>query len=373
MPSPPSLRLPRVTGVVLAAFMTLVATLPAWAQNDPDPAFGAAGPQLTFHGFSDVTFWAQRDRPDGGTDSSWNGFVMGQFDLYFVSRLGDNLSFLGETVFEFNEAGEGVVDVERVLMKYAYSDMASLSVGRMHTALGYWNEAYHHGRLLQPTVDRPEALKFEDDGGILPVHAVGLELSGRAGSGARGLNYVANFANGRGPIPDEVQGGGDLNRLKAMGLKLTFVSDGSVQLQLGGAFYKDRIPADPFTPGLEGEIDEQIPGAHLYLLARDIMVIAEYFHVRHEDLGSGAVWDHDAGYAVAIRNSGRWRPYAGFDRVDHAEDDLFYGDNNVDVSRAIAGTRIEFGSFNCVKIEYRHDWHPAEESDALLVQTAFTF
>ena len=81
----------------------------------------------------------------------------------------NRLSFLGEVIFEFDDNGEAVVDIERVVFKYTLSDQLWASMGRHHTQLGYWNEVFHHGLLLQPTVDRPEGLKFEDDGGILPT------------------------------------------------------------------------------------------------------------------------------------------------------------------------------------------------------------
>ena len=99
-------------------------------------------------------------------------------DLYVTSRLTNSISVLAETVLELDEQQELVVDMERIQITYRWSDLFRLAAGRGHTALGYWNETYHHGLLLQPTVERPEALKFEDDGGLLPVHFVGAELAG---------------------------------------------------------------------------------------------------------------------------------------------------------------------------------------------------
>src|SRR5207244_12772364 len=121
--------------------------------------------------------------------------AVGQFHLYLVSRLQRNLSFLGECVIETGEGGETGVDLERMYIRYAWSDYLHLAAGRTHTALGYWNEVFHHGTLLQPTVERPEALKFEDDGGILPVHSVGIEVGGRAERDDWTLDYVGNIAN----------------------------------------------------------------------------------------------------------------------------------------------------------------------------------
>ena len=48
-----------------------------------------------------------------------------------------------------------------------------LEVGRFHTDIGYWNTAFHHGLWLQIPVERPHVLRFEDDGGLVPVHWVG--------------------------------------------------------------------------------------------------------------------------------------------------------------------------------------------------------
>src|SRR5262245_11277001 len=229
---------------VFTLALIVIWTAPVGAQDHDHDALsmGGVSPQLTLHGFSDVVFGYQRDRFTAGGESTSSGFALGQFDLFFVSRLTPTLSFLGETVFEMNEEGEGVVDVERVFVKYSWSDMLQLSVGRTHTALGYWNEAFHHGALLQPTVERPAVLEFEDDGGILPVHSVGLELSGGSQSPAWGFNYVVNVANGRGPIPDAVQNGGDLNQHKAVGGKLTLALGGTNPFEFGPAFYNDHIP-----------------------------------------------------------------------------------------------------------------------------------
>jgi hypothetical protein len=357
------------------AFLGVPTAVIAQEDHDHDAmTVGGISPQLTLHGFSDIIFGLQRDRFADGSESISDGFALGQFDLYFVSRLTPSLSFLGESVFETNEAGEGVVDVERMFIKYSWSDLFQVAVGRTHTALGYWNEAFHHGALLQPTVERPASLEFEDDGGILPVHSVGIELSGSARSPSGGISYVANVANGRGPIPDAVQNGGDLNRDKALGFKVTLALEGDQVLEIGPAFYRDLIPPDPLTPGREGEISEQIPGAHLHWKGLGLEVLTEAYRVRHEDRATTTVWNHDAWYAVAIRKGGRLRPYGAFDRIDFADGDPFYAPNDRDLSRAIGGLRFDFDPFNAVKLEYRHDWRPEqEESDAFLVQTAFTF
>src|SRR5205807_2958732 len=98
------------------------------------------------------------------------------------------------------EAGPGNavgVDVERMLLEYSHSDYFNLAVGRYHTAIGYYNTAYHHSTWFQTTTGRPFLFEFEDKGGPLPIHNVGVSLSGRIPSGTVGLHYVVEVGNGR--------------------------------------------------------------------------------------------------------------------------------------------------------------------------------
>ena len=72
-----------------------------------------------------------------------------------VSKLSDKISFLGETVFELDEQQEIAVDLERLQIAYRCSERVSPGRGRRHTALGYWNESYHHGKPSSPRWSAP--------------------------------------------------------------------------------------------------------------------------------------------------------------------------------------------------------------------------
>jgi hypothetical protein len=377
-------------GVVAGLFAATILFAPpaARAQSDHDATPAMAGmsghdheamdaggfsPQLTIHGFSDVTAYTDRIQRSGMSDSTGSGAIIGQFDLYLVSRLAENLSFLGEAVFETQDNGEVGVDLERMYLRYAWSDYFHLAAGRTHTALGYWNEVFHHGSLLQPTVERPEALKFEDDGGILPVHSVGFEVGGRVGFEDWATEYVGNVGNGRAPRRDLVQNGGDSNGAKSAGLKLSLVHSGSFEFAAGPAVEHDVIPPDPGTPGRDGEIDEAIVGIHGHCKTKGLEVLAEYYGVRHEDRLTSDVRRHEAGYAIAIAELPHVKPYAGFDRLVIRDGDAFYGPDITSLTRGTLGLRFEPSPFNAIKLELRHDVRPGEKRDAIFVQTAFTF
>src|SRR5262245_49461379 len=168
------------------------------------------GPRLDLHGFFDVVLGASRVKR-APADSTALGFALGQFDLFMTSRLAERMSFLGEAVIEAEDGGESSIDLERAYIRYSFSDRLRVSAGRTHSAVSYWYVTCHHGALLQPTIQRPVPVRFEDevDGGILPAHAVGAELSGGELMGGLSLDWVANLANGRPAERSAVQTTGD--------------------------------------------------------------------------------------------------------------------------------------------------------------------
>jgi len=360
--------------LVLLLFTTVILPVEVTGQSHEHDTATAevTGPRFNLRGFADVDLFAPWGAPPPGESENRSAFALGQFDLYMTSKLTDTISFLGETVFELNENQESVVDVERLQIAYRWSDAFRATAGRGHTALGYWNESFHHGALLQPTVERPEALKFEDDGGILPVHFVGLEVSGRRASGAWDLTYVGYVANGRGPEPDVVQGAFDGNKNKAFGGKLSVAHEGRHGLRFGVSAYHDVIPADEGATDGHAELGETLLGAHLAYQGEHLRVYSEYFHLHHEDRQAGSVFTEEAAYAVGVFQSGRWSPYAGIDwlRMD-AADPFFVGYR--DLTRTLVGLRFDVVTFNALKLEYQHNDYHSGVSHTLVLQSALTF
>jgi hypothetical protein len=375
---------------LLIVLVLLLAALGAGAEEPPDSAptdepreesvdaraldVARFEPRFSVHGFSDVTFTAaQSDAPDSEASSS--AFALGELSLFVVATLSEHISFLGETIFELEDDGSTVVDVERLVLKYTFSDQWWAAFGRHHTQLGYWNETFHHGLLLQPTVDRPEALKFEDNGGVLPVHTVGVAVGGRRFRGPWSIDYVASIANGRDAQRESIQAGSDLNNHKAIGGKLSLTRRATDTIQLGPVFYVDRIPADPSGTGRDFEIDERILGAHFVYRQDDgIELLSEYFDLRHRIRAEDRTYDRQyAYYAIVIWRKWKWKPYVGIDRLRLDPDNRYFADVDADVRKFLAGTRFDLHPFNVWKLEYRHEERQGNGVDVLAIQTAFTF
>ncbi len=191
---------------------------PERSESPPTPMareFGLSdlAPRLTLHGFADVTANVYWDDVEGVGNSSRNWFALGELDLFMVSHLADNVSFLSELVIESEIDNETAVELERIFVKYTVSDRFWLSVGRHHTALGYWNEAFHHGLLLQPTDRAPTGTPLgRARAGSSPCTRSGLAMGGRVFRGPWGVEYAANIGNGRGLTSREIENGFDCQR-----------------------------------------------------------------------------------------------------------------------------------------------------------------
>jgi hypothetical protein len=124
-------------------------------------------------------------------------FQAGEFDLLFSSKLSDHLSFLAELVLGPDTTNVFAPDLERYTLTYKVNRYFSAGVGRFHTSIGYYNTAYHHGNWFSTAEGRPIMYLFEDSGGILPVHMVGVNLAGEVpGTEKLGLHWIAELGNG---------------------------------------------------------------------------------------------------------------------------------------------------------------------------------
>ena len=316
----------------LVATIALPPVLPAQGGS---PAADERRTEL--RGFADFTAGASSDR---GTP--WS-FGLGQYDLYLTSRLPNSLSFLGETVFEFDKGY--VVDVERIIVTYAPRHYFRVAVGKHHTPIGYWNNAFHHGALLQPTIQRPQMVRFEDDGGVLPIHTTGVSVSGRDVSSLH-LDYDVMVGNGIGSTPTA-----DNNAAKSYTLALS--TQVTNAFQFGASLYRDRIAAG--TPSLAGppvadDVDVRLLGGFATYLGSTVEVMAEYQRAEHRGRASTTTTDTDALYAYAGYRMGRFVPYLRYDELRLPPADSYFGAD--DFQQTMGGVRYDVAAGAGLKAEY---------------------
>ena len=155
---------------------------------------------IPVHGFADVGFGKASV---GAGENRANGFAIGTLSFYLTPQFTDRTKALIELAFEGDSAA-GVIatDLERLQFGYSVNDAATLWLGRFHTPFGFWNTAYHHGAQIQTSVLRPRFIDFEDKGGIVPAHMVGVLASGLIPVGKGKVVYDAYLGNGSRIVDD---------------------------------------------------------------------------------------------------------------------------------------------------------------------------
>jgi hypothetical protein len=320
--------------------------------------------RLQIRGFSDIDFSTSNRK--GSTSS----FTLGQLDLFITSRLSDKFSVLNENVVEANDENAFGFEIERLLLQYSASDYLNLAVGRYHTAIGYYNTAYHHGTWLQTATGRPFLFAFEDEGGILPIHNVGVSASGSIPSGQLGLRYTAEIGNGRTsrtPTAEPVQNVIDENNTKALNFALQARPDGVPGLQVGASFYIDRL-----RPEGAPSIRETIPAGYLVYQTPAFEWLNEGLVVRHKVRG-GKSYSTGAFYTQIARQFGKFRPYFRYQYVNAPQDEPIYKDIGFRHGPSL-GVRYDASDSTALKLQYdRTDQRSQKGFDTLTLQSAFTF
>jgi len=284
------------------------------------------------------------DLTAGGSSQpgSHSTFGLGQYDLFVTSRLSDRITFLGESVFEYDKGF--VVDVERIVITFAAKSYFHVAAGKHHTPIGYWNTAYHHGALLQPTIRRPQMFRFEDEGGVLPIHTIGVLVSGRDISRLH-LGYDVMVGNGIGSTPTA-----DNNRAKSYTAAL--YSQATSTLRVGASAHFDRIAAGTLnlgeTPMVE-DVDLRLLGGYAAYLSPAIEFIAEYQHSSHRTRTTGATRGTDAFYFYGGYRVGRVVPYLRYDDVQFPATDPYYVTD--DFRQGLLGVRYDFAVTTVAKVE----------------------
>lgn len=298
---------------------------------------------LTLHAFADVN--AHVSHAAGHTHLDFNS---NRLDL-FGSGSHERVSLLSEVVFEVGENNEFVPDVERLQISYTFAEYLRLSAGRFHTSIGYYNDAFHHGAVFQLPTERPRTVRFEDDGGLIPAHFVGLHADGRVPVGADvRLRYDVEVANSRGPTRDVVVNAFDPLDAKAINGRLRLevpVAEGTAFVGVNAVL--DKIAGIPGRP----ELSERLLGVHAVYQGPRLSLIAEGYLLRHSD-PAGNDFDTRAGFVeVGVRLPQDVTPYAIVERIDLPDggDPYFTGEGSQ--TTGTAGVRWLFAEATAVKLE----------------------
>jgi hypothetical protein len=365
----------------------------------PDTATGGhnmtilGGPVLNIRGFFDFNFGVGSiANPlvypiiDNGCGTCGNpptpphsGFQAGEFDLFMTSKLSDHLSFLAEIVLGPDDTNVFGPDIERYQLTYRANPYFSASAGRFHTSIGYYNTAYHHGTWFSTAEGRPIMYLFEDSGGILPVHMVGLSFTGEVPHTDEtiGLHWVAEIGNGLSSNPyasESVQNFYSDRNYKATNLAAYIRPQLVPGLQIGGSWYHDGInPTQAQNPLPVAEVRQNAESGYVVYFSAAWEFMTEGVLLSNHVMGMQSSFRSPMAYTQVARAFGIYKPYFRYQYVrDNPQDPInllkgtYYGPS--------IGMRIDFATYAAFKVQFNHLYQSSQlAGNGLNAQLGFTF
>jgi hypothetical protein len=317
-----------------------------------EPQDNNPAPRVNLHLFGDFGYQAS------GQKDVTNSFYIGSVDLFMTGALTQRVSVLGELLFIPNMDNSFSVDVERLLLQYKQNDYFNFSMGRYHSAIGYYNTAFHQGAWFQTTIDRPFMYAFDDQGGFLPLQQVGMTVSGQIPSGGLELNYVAELSNGSEHLlgVEPVQNYRDHDNGKAINFALYSRPLRLPGLEAGASIYHDQL-----TYVNNRDYDELISTAYVVYTSSNYEFLNEAMLVRHSgtNLAPPGVFYTPGFYTQFSRRFGKYRPYYRYSYVNAGVAEPIYG-NPADgpvVGRrngSSFGLRFDMNDHSAFKLQYDH-------------------
>jgi hypothetical protein len=352
-------------GRVLGAFLLLNLLCPpvgAQTTEQHDTASPPSRPELVIHAFGSVD-WEALDQPD-----TPNSFALGQFALFVTSAINDRVSVLAEVVMEASAANTRVVtDLERLQLTYRLNDYLNISAGRYHTGIGYYNAAFHHGSYFEVPIGRPRIFAFEDEGGVLPVHEVGISVRGKVPKTGSALRYVAEVGNGRRWTDLTGEEERDQNDAKSTNLGLSLRPERWNGVEVGASFYRDEIPAAP-----QPSVANQIVAAYAVYRTPATEIMGEWLQLSYRQ-DARIRYDNRGGYVQASQAFGKLRPYYRYDRLGIIPETPLIGSlGSSDVH--LLGIRYDPAEWIGLKAQYeRHRENHGDAFNGVHVQLVFVF
>jgi hypothetical protein len=273
-------------------------------------------------------------------------------------------------IFGWDQTNSLGVDIERYQLTYKQNEYFQISAGRYHSAIGYYNTAYHHGTWFGTATGRPFMYFYEDSGGLLPVHNVGVTASGLVpGTGSLHMHWIAEGGNGRssGGPGNPVQNFLSDRNHKSYNLAFYVKPEWARGLQAGGSFYRDRLVPDGIP-----HVTQSVASAYAVYITPRWEFLNEAVLLTNKQDGVAAPYRTPLMYTQLARSFGKYKPYLRYQYVNSPGNDPVnvYTDRYQGPS---AGVRWDFSDFAAFKIQYNRLDQRLKNSNSFDAQMGFTF
>ncbi len=360
-----------------AAIAASVPPPPSSEPHEHSMQMPGGGPVLKIRAFADFNLGLGSDAnhlifplvPNG--TPIHNTFQIGEFDLFLSSRLSKTVSAVAEIVIGAGQTNYWGLDIERLQITYKPSPYFSISGGRYHSSIGYYNTAFHHGTWFQTATGRPFMFLFEDSGGVLPVHQVGVTTYGLVPhSGKLEMHWVAEMGNGRSsdPTGQPVQNFFSDKNHKSFNLAAYIRPQWLSGLQMGGSYYHDRL-----VPVGIPHVNENLASAYAVYINSEWEIFNEAVLMNHKIDGAAKSFNSPLAYTQISRKFGVYRPYFRFQYVNIPNGDPV-SNYTGRYEGPSAGLRMDFTEYAALKVQYNRLYQRALPArNGVEMQAAFTF
>lgn len=293
-----------------------------------------------------------------GYTAKWNpgaknqsAFNTGGIDLLITSDITEKLSAQGEFFLGFKGDGADQVpfNIERLYVKYAVNDYFNVRLGRMYTPLGFWNNKYTQGMIFQPTINRPYAVRNQNDKGIIATNSVGLQVDGE-NIGKLKFSYYLMIDNTTGAPSINTDNTTDKSvtaKLKIEPIEnlQVFVSYRSDVIYAGGKSIQGTT--------MLNDVNQSIVNAGIAYFTSDspLEVAFEYFQVTN-DVKTFGKTTNNIGYAYLGYRIKNLTPYLQADLLNYDKNEKYFTVNNL--TGMIIGARYSLAPSAILKMEYKY-------------------
>jgi hypothetical protein len=348
-------------------------------ETPQEPAPTSVLSNMRIRGYADVGFGKppQEKLPDGGLQNATSSFQIADFHLFVTAKLSDDWSFLSETLITSDFTNETSAEMDRMLFQYGPSKHLRVGFGKFNTSIGYYSNQFHRAKFYQTATGRPLMFSDEDNGGILPVHQIGITVQGEIPSGALGLHYIGEVTNGRSFNSNsaEVQNFTDGNNGKAVNAGLFVRPDAAPGLDAGFTVYRDTLDPDAL-----GSVRETITAVHAAYLTPNFEFLNEVAILAHHFDEGGVTATSKSFYTQVSNRFGITRPYVRYEYQDVPATDLVFRAGHEDVAipfglRKVVsgGVRVDLRQFAAIKVQVDHALQNGVWASGAHAQLAFAF
>jgi hypothetical protein len=311
---------------------------------------------MRIRGYADVGFGQplQEKLPAGGLQNSKSSFQIADFQLFVTAKLSNPWSFLSDVLITSDFSNEFFAEIDRLVLQFNPNKHLRVGFGKFNSSIGYYSNEFHRAKFYQTATGRPIMFTDEDNGGILPVHQVGITVQGEIGPGALGLHYVGEITNGRAfnRNSSEVQNFSAGTNAKAVNIGMFVRPDAAPGVDAGFTVYRDTLEPDAL-----GKVRETITAAHAVYLTPRFEFLNEVAILTHDSETSGSRATSKSFYTQVSNRFGVIRPYARYEYQTVPATDPVFGVGDVAVAFGIrkavsGGLHVQIHQFAVVKVQF---------------------